>query len=325
MSCFRVQSPAKALLAILLLAVFSCSGSTDPKPTLRIEAAPYAEPAWHPSGRAIFFLHTPLTRITRDPRYGTYTLEYDQTQSGTWVIRTDESGETRLSATEAWSADWDTLGTLIAFESRAEIQVAAASDTTIDFSGATTVSGGDRSFAPCWSPSGNELAYSVHAGSAAGIYIVPRTGGSSRRIGMAGWREPDWSPDGARFAFIASIAGKLGVCVSDTMGNSPTMLWGYVNAYVSFPRWSPDGTKIAFTGRSSNDGTIELRVMGSDGSGIRTLASGVQDFFSWSPDGSEIAYVSYSLSSSSIQNGTIWIVSVATGAKRQLTFNRPSG
>jgi Tol biopolymer transport system component len=322
---FRMHTRVMPLLSILLLAVFSCSNSAEPKSTLRIEAAPYAEPAWHPSGGTIFFLHTPLTRITRDPRFGTYTVYYDQTQSGTWVIRADGTGETRLSPTQAWTADWDNLRTSVAFETGAEIQLAAASDTTIDFSGAATLSGGDRSFAPSWSPSGHELAYSVHAGSAAGIYIVPRTGGASRRIGMAGWREPDWSPDGARFTFIASIAGKTGVCVSDTLGNSPTMLWGYANAYVSFPRWSPDGAQIAFTGRSSNDGTIDLRVMGSDGSGIRTLATGVQDFFSWSPDGSEIAYVSYSLSSSSIQNGTIWIVSVATGAKRQLTFNRPSG
>src|SRR6185295_20085577 len=111
---------------------------------------------------------------------------------------------------------------------------------------------------------------------------------------------------------------KTGVVVSDTLGNGPVMLWGSLEAYVGCPRWSPDGTRIAFTGRFSNDETINLWVMGSDGVGVRALANEVQDTFSWSPDGNEIAYVSYGYNSSNIQNGTVWIVNVASGAKRQL-------
>lgn len=53
---------------------------------------------------------------------------------------------------------------------------------------------------------------------------------------------------------------------------------------------------------------------------LDTVGSG----YSWSPDGTQIAYVRFNYDDHSYQNGTIWLVTVASGLSRQLTFNTPS-
>jgi Tol biopolymer transport system component len=90
-------------------------------------------------------------------------------------------------------------------------------------------------------------------------------------------------------------------------------------------RWSPDGTQLAFlAGRwspNSDSDAVALFVADADGSNVRRLAScpeifacGVafQSGVSWSPDGRSIAFAS----------GHLYVVDVATGARRQLPAGR---
>ena len=43
--------------------------------------------------------------------------------------------------------------------------------------------------------------------------------------------------------------------------------------------------------------------------------------FDWSPDGKEIVYVRFRFTDYTYDNGTLWIMNIETGDKRQLTFN----
>lgn len=64
--------------------------------------------------------------------------------------------------------------------------------------------------------------------------------------------------------------------------------------------------------------------MNADGSNPRQLTfGGTTDWLDWSSDAKEIVYVSYRADDWTYANGTIWIVNVETGQKRQLAFNYP--
>lgn len=60
----------------------------------------------------------------------------------------------------------------------------------------------------------------------------------------------------------------------------------------SDPQWSPDGTRLAFV--SDRDGTNDIWLMNTDGSGAKNLTRGAGDDLSprWSPDGRRIAFTS---------------------------------
>lgn len=86
--------------------------------------------------------------------------------------------------------------------------------------------------------------------------------------------------------------------------------------------WDPEVGRTVYVFADSLSG---LWIVNADGSNPHPLTQqGVQSFFSWSPDGKEIAYVKSEYADTSLTKGTIWIVNVETGVKRQLTYNSPS-
>jgi PKD repeat protein len=96
---------------------------------------------------------------------------------------------------------------------------------------------------------------------------------------------PKWSPDGSRIAF-----GGGEISVVNLADGSLSYLTNHP-ANDSAPAWSPDG-RIAFV--SDRDGSVELYVMGGDGSNPTRLTdnAGFTGAFRWSPDGSRIAFAS---------------------------------
>jgi len=151
-----------------------------------------SHPAWSPEGSWIAF----------DRRN-------DQRQrTEVWVVRSDASGEKRLSASQGNDASpsWSPDGTRIAFASTRdgnwEIYVMLA-----DGSGqarVTTTPDRDEG-EPSWSADGTRLAFSAGRGSARDIYVANGDGSAERRVTQLMrpvWR-PRWSPDSARIAFFA--------------------------------------------------------------------------------------------------------------------------
>jgi dipeptidyl aminopeptidase/acylaminoacyl peptidase len=123
------------------------------------------------------------------------------------------------------------------------------------------------------------------------IYTIRPDGTGLRKLadGEHG-RDPAWSPDGRRIAFIRhSFAGVNDlVHVMDADG---TNLRHVPNSgFARDPAWSPDGQHIVFT-QVQEDGGSRIYSVKLDGSELTELARGREETDpAWSPDGAEIAF-----------------------------------
>ena len=116
--------------------------------------------------------------------------------------------------------------------------------------------------------------------------------GQTRIESSAEGRQPAWSPDGRRIAFVSNRDGNPEIYVMNADGSAPTRLTNSPNIWVSEdiePVWSPDGQRIVFV--SDRDEPYDLYVMNADGSGqTRLTRDNARELGpAWSPDGSKIA------------------------------------
>ena len=104
--------------------------------------------------------------------------------------------------------------------------------------------------------------------------------------------EPQWSPDGARIAFVSDRdGGGTDIWVMNADGTGARNLTHTAGDDLN-PRWSPDGKRIAFT--SFRDSDAEIYMMGADGTEQTNLTKSDGDDLQpvWSPDSTRIAFVS---------------------------------
>jgi Tol biopolymer transport system component len=123
-------------------------------------------------------------------------------------------------------------------------------------------------FGPAWSPDGQHIAFTQHAGTSGEVRIVVMNADGSAKHAVTpklahtgdGWITVTaaWSPDGRRIAFDYHYA--IYVVNADGSG----LLRLAQNAY-AFHSWSPDGRKLIFARLPG------LWVMNADGSGQRNL------------------------------------------------------
>jgi len=330
-----------ALSVFVLLFLQTCkdngnpiNGGKPPCPPIRIAApSPYGEPTWHPSGGFIGFNYTPLEHIEYpygEHCQGIYVRKFDST--GFWLINVDGSNMRRVFPYPLGEPAWSPDGGWIAFGADAQIYKMRFTGTTFDTTTLTQLTFEGRNFFPAWSPDGQWIAYdNTNCGSAleppppnsCGVLIM-RNDGTSRRF-VARGRYPHWSVDGSSLLYVGLRAEIFRVMVSDTSQVIRLTSFNQIDPYARdnrYPRYSPDATRIAFASRSTGYG--DIWVMNADGSNPRQVTSeGTTDWLDWSPDGKKVVYVSYREDDWTYRNGTVWIVDVETGSKRQLTFNPP--
>ncbi len=135
-----------------------------------------------------------------------------------------------------------------------------------------------------------------------GIYLMDADGRNRIRLSspeVKNDREPAWSPERCRIAFVrfsGTGKGDDDIYVMSADGKTIRRLTNEPGRD-TFPDWSPDGKQISFI--SDRDGSRNLFVMDANGGNQRQLtnqqllprtAKGYVQWQQWSPDGREIAF-----------------------------------
>ncbi len=104
-------------------------------------------------------------------------------------------------------------------------------------------------------------------------------------------RDPAWSPDGKRIAFVSDRDGNFEIYVMNADGSGQRRLTTN-SAADRNPAWSRDGKQLIF--QSKRDGNEEIYLMNADGSRQTRLTSNAGDdiFPDLSPDGTKITFTS---------------------------------
>lgn len=126
------------------------------------------------------------------------------------------------------------------------------------------------------------------------------------------------APDGKSFVYVSFEAGNTDIYWQRVGGKNPTNLTKDSSMSETTPAFSPDGNLIAFHSAREPSG---LYIMEATGENPRRI-SDVGYHPSWSPDGKQIVvgeeWVGVHTNKSSSPSA-LWIIDVATGAKRLLT------
>lgn len=155
----------------------------------------------------------------------------------------------------------------------------------------------------CWSPDGTRL-YFTQAEVSNGfnifqdLYSYDVAGGAVTRL-TAGQRlgDVDISPDGSRFAAVASFRGSQNLVLLDVKNAGKAaaarQITSHVQQRVASPRWSPDGAAISYT-VTDNAGMTSLHLFEVATGSDRTLFSAPHTIAwpVWTRDGSALVYVS---------------------------------
>ena len=126
------------------------------------------------------------------------------------------------------------------------------------------------------------------------IYVMDVDGGNLQNLSnnLDNDKDPSWSPDGKRIAFMSDRDGNYEIYVMDADGGNPQNLTNSPH-YDSSPSWSPDGKRIAFASdREKTPLIFDIYVMDADGSDPQKLTENPMDDTdpSWSPDGKRIVF-----------------------------------
>ncbi|MBX3746191.1 MAG: PD40 domain-containing protein [Verrucomicrobiae bacterium] len=192
-----------------------------------------AAPTWVPGK---------LTLLYTSYRLGNPDIFLHDLSSGS---RRPFSRQAGLNTSATVSADGQRVAMILSKDGSPNLYV-----SHLDGSGLTRLTNnrqGDSS--PCWSPDNRTLCYSSRSGGPSTLYTLPASGGTPRRLRLAGvtnGTEPDWSPDGQQIAFTTQRGGGFEICVVPANGGDVTALVPGED-----PVWAPNSRNIVYTRRHS--------------------------------------------------------------------------
>jgi Tol biopolymer transport system component len=248
-------------------------------------------PAWSPSGRYVAFARATgpdeNTIVVADAR-GRIDYRFGVAQNNGGPI---------------WSPDGRYIAHFVSWAHAYSLMVArmdGSADTGVSASPAFPSYGPAD---PAWVPGTHRLAFDDgnFADSPQGIFTVAPDG-TDRQLLIADARQPAFSPDGSKLAYVAFqnwqlgdllVANADGTHARPLVAQSGNLSWGT-------PAWSPDGTRLAFTQQTLLYGRAvrtDLIIEAVDGTGRRVLTSeaapaGLSNPV-WSPDSKFLAFLRY--------------------------------
>jgi Tol biopolymer transport system component len=249
------------------------------------------EPAWSPDGTRIAFY---------SGSGDIYIISVDGSVSTQLTDPADSCGD----QSPTWSPD----GGSILFSRSCSTGTGYEDEDTIDLyvrdtdgTNEVRLTTGIKAFDPSWSPTG-EVAFSGVAGDAEGIFRMEPDGARLTLLAEGENREPAWSPDGSRVAFVNRSDGDSEIHVIDADGSDEVPVTDNASDDRA-PVWQPSlhggevepmvptvGTIALLSQR--DDFGIDIALVQSDGTGFRALTNDRMDAgsLSWSPDGARIAF-----------------------------------
>lgn len=320
-------------ISLLFLFFASCdvnNGGGDDLPPcppfLTVPIPPYDSPAWHPSGEFIVFNHTPLLKI--DYPYGEHcqgVYEWDSQQSGFWLINTDGTNMRRILPYKllnpVWSPDGEWIAFVVPIGDERHIFKMKFNGETFDTTTIMQLTIEGRNFLPSWSPDGQWIAYDSNTDSPNGmqfIWKMKSDGSQKTRIAYdpnkGEIRMPSWTIDNNKIAHTRYIGvGAPEIFVMDKNGNNISRLTN--NTLDDRCPQDVYEKKITFWSAGC------LWIMDSLGTNQKLLSDQLMDYlYSISPIRDKVVYL-VNNNSWTYENGTLWILDLITGGKRQLTFN----
>jgi Tol biopolymer transport system component/DNA-binding winged helix-turn-helix (wHTH) protein len=191
-------------------------------------------------------------------------------------------------------------------------------------------------FNPVWSPDGRYIAFCRILKGETGIYIIPASGGTERRVRETLWQDQDhyqavfsagglsWSPDGELLAFSdrasrnenASSIFLLSLDSSEVrrLTSSPSR-WDFN------PEFSPDGQTVAFASGRQEGFPVSIYTVPVSGGEERLLITGpsYEWGLAWTPEGRDVVLPD---SAFALNPGWLWRVPVRGGERERLQFGQ---
>jgi Tol biopolymer transport system component len=320
-------------LILLFLSFASCdvniNDNLPPCPSNDLVATPpYDSSCWHPGGEFIGFNYTPLIKITYpngEQCQGAY--EWDSGKSSFWLINSDGTNLRRIFSyklqTPVWSPDGEWIAFVVPIGDERHICKMRFNGETFDTTTIVQLTTEGRNFLPSWSPDGQWIAYDSNADTPGLMkYIWKMKSGGSQKTRIAydptkgEIRMPSWSKDCNKIVHLKYSTEFISteVFTVDINGGNIIRL-----ANNTKDDRCPDyvfGNNIVYWSDAN------LLVMDSLGANIKQLSNQrIDDFLSVSPSGDKVVYALYEPNKWTYENGTLWIIDLITGEKRQLTFN----
>jgi Tol biopolymer transport system component len=244
-----------------------------------------------------YCVYLPVIRRPLPDHFEIYAIDAD----GTGLVNVSQSGGGDVDP--VYSPDGSRIAWVHYSGSNGEIYVANAD-------GSNRINLSNHSMletSPTWSADGSQIAYTRYVGTDHPEIFVRNSDGSGTPTQLTNnasppyckGHSPEWSPNGARIAYVCGLGIYSEVYVMNGNGSNKTRLTdddAEGHREDGALDWNPDSIRLAYTKWNATRKKSDIYVVNVDTKAITNLTNDTARTNSspaWSPDGSKIAFHAY--------------------------------